>query len=142
MVAGRGAAVTSGGSQGEAPGLPVPGDVLRGFSLFNRGEFYRCHEYLEDAWRAEPGPVRHLYQGVLQVGVGFYHLRRGNRRGARSLILKGLARLRPFEPETLGIDVFRLVREVEEHLEGIERGEPEIPDEFPKIRAPNGAAVP
>ena len=52
--------------------------ALDGIEEFNRGEFYECHEYLEEAWMQEPRRVRFLYQGILQVGVGFYHLGRGN----------------------------------------------------------------
>ena len=31
----------------------------------------------------EPGRVRFLYQGILQVGVGFYHLRTATGAGLR-----------------------------------------------------------
>ncbi|CAN5326355.1 hypothetical protein BH24ACT19_BH24ACT19_21350 [soil metagenome] len=104
---------------GEAPeGLPEL--VVKGIEEFNRGEFYECHEYLEEAWMQEPKRVRFLYQGILQVGVGFYHLGRGNWRGATGLLRNGTVRLREFEPATLGIDVSRLVRECEWCLEKLE----------------------
>ena len=64
--------------------------------------------------------VRFLYQGILQVGVGFYHLKNGNWRGATGLIRNGTARLKEFEPEALGIDVARLVRESEACLRELE----------------------
>jgi predicted metal-dependent hydrolase len=98
----------------------LPDLVLKGIEEFNRGEFYECHEYLEDAWREETRQVRFLYQGILQVGVGFYHQRNGNWRGATGLLRSGLARLRDFEPETAGIDVSKLVRECERCLEEIQ----------------------
>ena len=69
----------------EAPGL-----VLRGIEEFNRGEFFEAHEYLEAAWRRESLPIRSLYQGILQVGVGFYHQQNGNWRGATSLLRNGI----------------------------------------------------
>ena len=104
---------------GEAPedspeGLPDL--ALRGIEEFNRGEFYECHEYLEEAWMQEPRRVRFLYQGILQVGVGFYHLQNGNWRGATGLLRNGAVRLREFEPVTLGLDVAKLVRESERCL--------------------------
>ena len=101
--------------EGVAGGPPeaVPQLVLRGIEEFNVGEFYECHEYLEEAWMREPRRVRFLYQGILQVGVGFYHLKNGNWRGATGLIRNGTVRLKEFEPESLGIDVGRLVRESE-----------------------------
>ena len=108
--------------EGAAGGPPeaVPSLVLRGIEEFNRGEFYECHEYLEEAWMQEPRRVRFLYQGILQVGVGFYHLKNGNWRGATGLIRNGTVRLRDFEPESLGIDVSRLVRESEACLDKLE----------------------
>jgi uncharacterized protein len=110
----------TGGVPGRSPeGLPDL--ALRGIEEFNRGEFYECHEYLEEAWMQEPRRVRFLYQGILQVGVGFYHQHNGNWRGATGLLRNGIARLREFEPETLGIDVARLVRECELCLEELER---------------------
>ena len=99
----------------------LPDLVLKGIEEFNKGEFYECHEYLEEAWMQEPGRVRFLYQGILQVGVGFYHQHNGNWRGATGLLRNGIARLKEFEPETLGIDVARLVRECERCLEELEQ---------------------
>ncbi|WP_279387483.1 DUF309 domain-containing protein [Rubrobacter taiwanensis] len=106
---------------------------------FNRGEFYECHEYLEDAWRAETRPIRYLYQGILQVGVAFYHQSNGNWRGAVGLLRGGLKRLQDFVPEARGIDVERLVRESEACLRELERLGPERVGEFdtsmiPRVR--------
>ncbi len=64
----------------------------------------------------EPRRVRFLYQGILQVGVGFYHQQNGNWRGATGVLRNGIVRLKEFEPETSGIDVARLVRESERCL--------------------------
>ncbi len=104
----------------EAPDK-LPELALKGIEEFNRGEFYECHEYLEEAWMQEPRRVRSLYQGILQVGVGFYHQHNGNWRGATGLLRNGIARLKEFEPETLGIDVARLVRGCELCLEELEQ---------------------
>src|SRR5438046_6306751 len=78
-------------------------------AMFNAGEFFEQHEVLEELWRAEPGPIRELYQGILQVGVGFHHLERGNHHGAVTLLDRGLARLRTVAPDALGIDVGGLI---------------------------------
>ena len=84
---------------------PLPGKVLEGIRLFNAREFFEQHEALEEAWLAEPGPGRDLYRGILQIGVGFYHLERQNFRGARNLLTYGMDRLAPFEPACRGVDV-------------------------------------
>ena len=89
---------------------PSP-EFLRGIKEFNRREFFECHETLEALWIEETDPLRYLYQGILQVGVGFYHLRRGNYKGALSLLQRGLRLLQPFARGCLGVDVARLESE-------------------------------
>ena len=85
--------------------------LLDGVRLFNEGRWFEAHEVLERAWLDEPTPLRRLYQGILQVGVGLHHARRGNLRGALSLLDRGMSLLAPFEPTRLGVDVDRLVRD-------------------------------
>jgi uncharacterized protein len=126
--------VTGGDPEGTPEGLPDL--ALKGIEEFNKGEFYECHEYLEEAWMQEPRRVRFLYQGILQVGVGFYHLQDGNWRGATGLLRNGTQRLREFEPETLGIDVARLVRESERCLEELEALGRERVGEFDASKIP------
>lgn len=134
------AAVAAGVAAAEkaSEGVPreIPDLVLKGIEEFNRGEFYECHEHLEDAWREESRQVRFLYQGILQVGVGFYHQQNGNWRGATGLLKSGIARLQEFEPETLGIDVARLVRESERCLRDLEELERERVREFDQSKVP------
>jgi len=120
--------------QGSPEGIPEL--VLKGIEEFNRGEFYECHEYLEDAWREESRQVRYLYQGILQIGVGFYHQENGNWRGATGLLKSGVARLEEFEPETLGLDVTRLVRESEWCLRELEELGRERVREFDRSKVP------
>jgi len=114
----------------------IPDLVLKGIEEFNRGEFYECHEYLEDAWREESQQVRYLYQGILQIGVGFYHQENGNWRGATGLLKSGVARLEEFEPESLGIDVARLVRESERCLRELEELGRDRVREFDRSKVP------
>jgi uncharacterized protein len=84
---------------------PAPDGLRAGIALFNRGEYWECHEALEDAWRAEPDPVRYLYQGILLAGVGLLHARRSNRRGAIAKLRAGHALLEPYAPACMGVDV-------------------------------------
>jgi predicted metal-dependent hydrolase len=130
------AAAASGRAAGGAPDGALPDLALKGIEEFNRGEFYECHEYLEEAWMQEPGRVRFLYQGILQVGVGFYHLQNGNWRGATGLLRNGAVRLKEFEPVTLGIDVAKLVRESERCLRELESLGRERIDEFDRSGVP------
>jgi predicted metal-dependent hydrolase len=91
----------------------LPPLVTKGIEEFNRGEYFEQHETLETAWRAEPGPIRELYQGILQVGVACYQIERGNLPGALKMLERSLRRLRQFTPECLGIDVTRLIADAE-----------------------------
>jgi predicted metal-dependent hydrolase len=85
--------------------------LVEGVRLFNAGRWFEAHEVLEDAWRAEPTELRHLYQGLLQVGVGLHHAARGNLRGALNLLDRGMGHLERFRPRCLGLDVDTLLRD-------------------------------
>ena len=88
---------------------PPPALLLEGIAQFNRGEFFEQHETLETLWRAEPRPIRHLYQGILQIGVAFYHLGRGNYHGTVYMLTRGSMYLRPFAPACQTVDVQALL---------------------------------
>jgi hypothetical protein len=114
-------------------------ELLVGVRQFNAGEYFACHETLEELWLAERGAMRRLYQGVLQVGVGLYHLQRGNEQGALILLARGRELLRPFAPFCLGIDAAALVCGAEEVLRtlralGLQRTQALAPGLFPRIR--------
>ena len=81
-------------------------------SLFNAGRYFEAHEVLERLWLAAEGLDRELYQGVLQVAVGLHHEARGNRKGAASMLAKGVSRLAPLAPSRLGVDVAGLLDDV------------------------------
>ncbi len=83
--------------------------LLRGIDLFNQHEYFTCHEVLEAAWNAERAPVRTLYKGILQVGVGCYHLLRRNYKGAVIKLQTGADYLEPFAPICMRVDVARLI---------------------------------
>jgi predicted metal-dependent hydrolase len=53
--------------------------------------------------------VRYLYQGILLVGVGLYHLRRGNFHGAQAKLATGVRLLQWFRPTCQGVDVDALI---------------------------------
>jgi uncharacterized protein len=110
---------------------PPPAALLHGIEEFNRQEFFEQHETLEGIWMVEPDAVRYLYQGILQVGVGFYHWRRGNWRGAVAKLGHGLAKLEAYRPACMTIDVERLVTETLALQEELERRGPTGLPPFP-----------
>jgi hypothetical protein len=67
--------------------------LRHGLELFNRGEFFESHEALVAVWLETSGEDRIFLQGLIQVAVSFYHLRRGNVVGSRRLLLAALEKL-------------------------------------------------
>lgn len=84
-------------------------DLARtGLLEFNQGEYFEQHEHLELAWQAEKRPIREMYQGILQVGVAFLQIERGNWIGAVKMFRRGLPRLRTLPPVCQGINIAAL----------------------------------
>ena len=67
--------------------------LSQGIELFNDGEFFRCHEVLEEAWGLERRPCRRLLQALIHLAVGYYHAKRGNTVGAVRQLRKGIEKL-------------------------------------------------
>jgi predicted metal-dependent hydrolase len=100
---------------------PPPRMLLDGIAQFNRGEYFEQHETLELLWRAEPREIRYLYQGILQIGVAFHHLRRLNHHGTVYMLTRGARYLTPFAPRCQTVDVARLLRDAANVLAEVER---------------------
>ena len=109
----------------DAGGRPQTGEfaLQRGIHLFNHGEFFECHEVLEEAWTPERGPRRLFLQSLIHVAVGLYHAERGNAAGAQRQLRKGLRKLSGYLPVCEGVDTARLHREATAALERIQAGE-------------------
>ena len=105
----------------EACREPPPAALLVGIAQFNRGEFFEQHETLEALWREEARDVRRLYQGILQVGVAFHHLRRLNHHGTVYMLTRGPRYLAPFAPACQTVDVARLIADAAAALDEVER---------------------
>ncbi len=115
---------------------PMPQGLHEGISLFNAGEYFECHEVLEDIWREETDPVRALYQGILQIGVAFHHLHRDNWRGAVKLLDGGTDKVARFLPRCMGVDTERLNREACACLDALRSLGPERLSEFDRSMIP------
>jgi predicted metal-dependent hydrolase len=116
----------------------LPPALRQGVDEFNRAYFFEAHETLEDLWRETHGPLRTFYQGLIQLAVAFYHLSHDNRRGARNLFEKGLAKLEEFRPRCQDIDVETLWAETRRWLDDVKAvGDGPLTmavAQFPKIR--------
>jgi hypothetical protein len=80
----------------------------RGVRLFNHGEFFECHEVLEDLWRPMRGPRRLFLQAVIHIAVGLYHHQQQNPIGAERQLKKGLKKLAGYLPEYEGVNTIAL----------------------------------
>ena len=104
---------------------PRPPGLVQGIAEFNRGEFYQCHDTLEELWAAERQPIRRLYQGILQIGVAFHHLKAQRYRAVVTLLTTGSSYLEPFAPSCLGVDVAKLLDGAAHCLHHVQRLGPE-----------------
>ncbi len=87
-----------------------PAELLQGIDQFNAGDWFACHETLEELWAGEQGDARHLYQGILQVAVALHLWREGNFRGAMVLLGSAEELLRCVETVCQGVYVAALRR--------------------------------
>lgn len=85
---------------------PLPELAKEGIHLFNQREFWEAHEILEKAWiEANGQPIGEVYRAILQVGVAYYQIQRGNYRGALKMFLRSVQWLDPLPNECQGINI-------------------------------------
>jgi hypothetical protein len=73
--------------------------------LLRDGRPFHAHEVLEAAWKTGPPADRDLWQGLAQIAVGLTHARRGNARGAVTLLRRGTERIRTRPARLYGMDI-------------------------------------
>src|SRR5512135_573268 len=93
----------------------------RGLELFNEGRYFEAHEELEAAWREEQGAVRRLYQGILEAGVTYLHITRGNYWGAVKVYKRSMRWLKDWPEHCRGVDVGQLRRDLNAAMTEVER---------------------
>jgi RimJ/RimL family protein N-acetyltransferase len=81
-----------------------------GLRLFQRGDYFTCHEAWEELWRAAPPPRRLFLQSLIHLAVSLHHRGRGNAAGAERQWRKGLKKLAGYLPVFEGIDTGALYR--------------------------------
>lgn len=108
----------------------LPPLAVRGVEKFNAGEFYKQHDLFEELWVQTKGPVRDLYRAVLQVGVAYYQILRGNHRGARKMLLRSVQWLAVLPDECQGIDVKALREDSYRVRDALEKLPEEQIDQF------------
>ncbi|MFD1707094.1 DUF309 domain-containing protein [Siminovitchia sediminis] len=74
-------------------------------------DFFECHEILEEHWKRSGTEKGSVWVGLIQVAVGFYHYRRGNKKGAYKMMDKAynIFIQRKAEVHSLGLDHRELI---------------------------------
>ena len=121
-------------------------EFAKGVREFNSWRFYDCHETLEDVWlecggKAIGGDARddlaNFYQGVIKAAAGMHHVLRGNHGGAVKVLGDVPRLLDAYRPRTLGLDVDRLLADLERVLAEVRRLGPERISEFDRELVPS-----
>lgn len=93
----------------------LPPEVRRGLELFNEGQFHEAHEEIEESWKTYPKghPTRVFFQGLIQAAVAMHHHRRGKPGPAVTMIERARTKLVTAPSTHFGIDVARLLRDLD-----------------------------
>ncbi|WP_071460552.1 DUF309 domain-containing protein [Bacillus massilinigeriensis] len=84
------------------------------FISFNQGEYYSCHDLLEDMWMEEKGNL--FLKGLLQLSVALYHYSYGNVKGTRIMMAVAKEYLLPYRPKHWGLNLETVISFIEECL--------------------------
>jgi predicted metal-dependent hydrolase len=102
---------------------------LEGIEHFNKCDFFEAHEVWEELWADTQGPSRRFFQGLIQVAVCLHHFGNGNIRGAKKLYFGCRGYLEDYRPNYLGLDLEKLLGELETCCREILDSK----EEFPRI---------
>lgn len=113
------------GAEGEArvpdDYAPSPSEALtEAQRLLDADRPFHAHEVLEAAWKSAPEAERDLWQGLAQLAVGFTHVRRGNSRGASTLLRRAADRVAAYDPAPHDIDATALAAHARDLADRIE----------------------
>ncbi|WP_096153667.1 MULTISPECIES: DUF309 domain-containing protein [Bacillus] len=90
-------------------------------------DYFECHEVLEEYWKEKPAEEREIHWvGFIQIAVGLYHHRRGNKKGALRMLQNALTILSNQNSvvESLGLDSLKLKKTLEAYIVKVENDEP------------------
>ncbi|WP_257349606.1 DUF309 domain-containing protein [Pseudalkalibacillus decolorationis] len=112
-----------------------PLEYYQFFVHFNEGDYYTCHDLLEEIWMTDKQNL--FLKGLLQMSVAIYHYEYGNVKGARMMFRKAHEYLKPFLPRYWGLDLSQTITYLEACLNTIPLIIDSVPfervDELPKL---------
>jgi hypothetical protein len=106
-----------------------------GGRLLAEGQPFHAHEVFEAAWKSLPGDERELWRGLAQIAVGLTHARRGNARGAVTLLRRGAGVTARFAGEASEVDAALVAAQATDIALRIERnGLASVPEADLRLR--------
>ncbi|WP_066369870.1 DUF309 domain-containing protein [Neobacillus fumarioli] len=84
------------------------------FISFNEGDYYTCHDLLEEIWMTDKGNL--FVKGLLQMSVAIYHYEYGNVKGARVMMQTAHHYLQDYRPKYWGMDLEQVYSFMEQCL--------------------------
>ena len=95
------------------PPIEANARLVDAVELFNAGEFFACHDVLEEIWTDTLADDRTFYQGLIHAAVALHHFEAGNPGGAKKMSLSAGRYLAPFSPAHADIDLAPFLQEFE-----------------------------
>lgn len=87
-------------------------DFRRGIALFNGGQFWHAHEAWEAVWRRQRAHPSHMFfKGLIQLAAAHHQRDHGRHEGMLIHFERARAKLAPFAPRFLGVDVQSVLAE-------------------------------
>jgi uncharacterized protein len=102
----------------ESRSMVQPARFLEGVALFNKGYYWEAHEVWEDVWRNEEDDVKTFAQGFVQIAAANSFVNLAKLASAKYLFEKALEKFRQFPSSECGVDVERLIGDIEKALGG------------------------
>ncbi|MBC6976319.1 DUF309 domain-containing protein [Bacillus sp. Xin] len=97
------------------------------FVKYNEGDYYTCHDLLEEMWLEDRSNL--FLKGLLQMAVAQYHYSYGNVKGARMMMEVAEQYLTPYRPMYWSLDVEEVVKFVQECRKVIPKSIEKVPYE-------------
>ncbi|MDQ0198849.1 DUF309 domain-containing protein [Neobacillus ginsengisoli] len=91
-----------------------PREYYEFFIKFNEGDYYTCHDLLEEMWMTEKDNL--FLKGLLQMSVAIYHYEYGNIKGARVMMQTAHNYLQAYRPKYWGLDLEKIYPFIEQSL--------------------------
>lgn len=91
--------------------------LAEGIALFDRGEWFACHEALEELWLNSNGIEKQCLHGLILAAAALLHLERGNLKGAAGVGRKAIAQLARVPERTIGLEIGLFLNSFSKYLE-------------------------